>query len=112
MHTPATPPPPRAEKSPGLVRVALATEHLGQAHLQSTGQWLFAQADALAGDRLELDLSAVRYLASESLGKLVALHRRVREGEGWLVVTGVTPLVREVFEVTHLHRVLDIRWGA
>ena len=103
------PPPPRAEKSPGLVRVALATEHLSEGLLQSTGEWLFDLADSLADSRLELDMSQVGYLASESLGKLVALHRRVRNAKSKLVVTGVVPLVREVFEVTHLHRLLDIR---
>jgi len=104
--------PPRAEKSPGLVQVALTTEHLAMTRLQSTGDWLLALADSLAGERLEVDLSGVHFLSSESLGKLVALHSRVRKREGRLVVTGVADPIREVFEVTHLHRLLDIREGA
>jgi anti-anti-sigma factor len=59
--------------------------------------------------RLELDLSNVRFLCATCLGKLIALDRRLRACGGHLVLLDVTPAVYEIFEITHLHAVLDVR---
>ena len=58
---------------------------------------------------LSLDLSAVGAPTAAGLGGLVALDRRLREGGQRLVLLGVGPLAREVFRVTGLDALLELR---
>jgi anti-sigma B factor antagonist len=88
--------------------VTLATEELGEANLQAIAGELIAVADGLARRRLTLDLGAVRYLTSTALGKFVALHKQMRERGGRLLLVNLNDPVYELFQVTQLHRVLDI----
>jgi anti-anti-sigma factor len=100
----------RVENAEEVTRVTLATRELGEVNLQAIGEELFAIADRLSHHgRLELDLGEVRYLTSTALGKLLGLHKRVRDRGGRLVIANVTDLVHEIFEVTQLHRILDVR---
>jgi anti-sigma B factor antagonist len=60
------------------------------------------------GQHLILDLDAVEYLTSTALGKLVALHRRLRQQGGRLSVVNVRAAVWELFHVTRLDRILEV----
>jgi anti-anti-sigma factor len=51
----------------------------------------------------------VTYLNSSALGLLLQLHKRLRARGGRLVVSNLAPQMYEVFEVTRLHTLLDIR---
>ena len=101
----------RVEEAPEATVVKLATTQLGEAEIQSVGKKLFAVADRLGPSVLILDLAGVDFLTSTALGKLVALNKRVRAGGGRLVLANVTEMVNEVFTVTCLDRVLDVRRG-
>jgi anti-anti-sigma factor len=63
----------------------------------------------VACPRLWLDLARVRFLTSTVLGQLVGLHRRVRAAGGELTLLNVAGDVYEVFVVTRLHQLLDVR---
>jgi anti-sigma B factor antagonist len=82
---------------------------LNEEAAQAAAGRLFDLADQIAGRTLVLSLAGVVYLTSTMLGKLMALHKRLRAGGGKLVLCDLRPEVFEVFEVTHLHTVLDIR---
>src|ERR1700755_2150575 len=97
----------RVAESEDVTVVTVATESLGEANIQEVGQDLFAVADRLVHRGLELDLGEVPSMTSTALGKFISLHKRVRERGGRLVIVNLTDPVREVFEVTQLHRVLD-----
>jgi anti-anti-sigma factor len=58
---------------------------------------------------LRLDLGAVRLPTAEGLGVLVTLNRELRGRGVELVLTNVAPDPYEVFEVTGLVGVLDVR---
>jgi anti-anti-sigma factor len=62
-----------------------------------------------AGHNLVLDLSDVAAPTAGALGKLVALHKRLRDSGGSLVLSHVSPRTYEVLEVTGLTEVLDCR---
>ena len=49
-----------------------------------------------------LDVSEVRYLSSIGLRSLVTMEKTLRTRDGGLLLAGVTPFVRRVFEVTRL----------
>lgn len=60
------------------------------------------------GDKVALDLGKVNFMDSSGLGAIVALGKRVAEGEGELKLAGITPQVRMVFELTCLHQAFEI----
>lgn len=59
--------------------------------------------------RMVIDLEAVDFLDSTGLGVLVGVQRRVRAAGGELRVVCTTPHIVELFEITGLDRVFDIR---
>jgi anti-anti-sigma factor len=73
------------------------------------GEHLLALVGGLKAGRLEMDFGNVTYLNSSALGLFVLLHKRLRARGGRLVVCNLAPQVYEVFEVTKLHTLFDIR---
>ncbi len=69
---------------------------------------LFALADG-ASATLVIDFGNVEYLTGRMLGILVSLHKRLLSRKRHLVLINLSPLVHEVFTVTKLDRVLDLR---
>ncbi len=65
--------------------------------------------DEPAAVRLYLDLSGVRIPTAGALGSLIGLHRDLRARGGRLVLLNVQPLAFEVFTITRLTEVLDVR---
>jgi anti-anti-sigma factor len=102
----------RVEKIDNVTLVKFTTADLGEVHMQAAADELNALVDRLVRPRLRLDFGAVRFLTSTALGKLVALHTRVRAAGGRLVLVNLTDLVYEVFEVSRLTQVLDVRRAA
>jgi anti-anti-sigma factor len=58
-----------------------------------------------------LNFSQVKSLASRMLGQLVALHKRLREVDGRLVLCQVSPFLHEFFATANLPGLLCIRGG-
>lgn len=59
------------------------------------------------GDRLILDFSKVDYISSVGLRVLMLAARKVREQEGSIVVAGLQPVVREIFEISRFNLVFQ-----
>jgi anti-sigma B factor antagonist len=57
---------------------------------------------------LSLDLGGVEFVGSMALTKLIGLNRKVRAAGGRLTLINLRPVVRRVFTVTRLDRVLHI----
>ena len=81
---------------------------LNEINVHTISEELFAWVKGKAQPQLRLDLGAVRFLTSTALGKFVSLHRHVKAAGGRLVLTNVTDLVREIFEVSRLDQVLNL----
>ena len=97
------------ENVDGATVVKVATADLGEPHIQAIREELFGLAAGLARPRLMLDLGEVRFLTSTALGAFVALHKRVTGTGGRLVLANVGDAVYEVFDVSRLTQVLDVR---
>jgi anti-sigma B factor antagonist len=72
---------------------------------------LHAALADVAGERpkrLVLDLREVPYMDSSGVGTLVEVFRRVRDYKGKLVLFGMNPRVRSVFEITKLDKFFTI----
>jgi anti-sigma B factor antagonist len=57
---------------------------------------------------LDLDLSGLTFLDSSGLGTLVALHKTLRSRNGTVRLLQPAPNVRQILELTRLHRVFEI----
>jgi anti-anti-sigma factor len=73
------------------------------------GQLLSGLVADKANRQITLDLDNIQYLTSTVLGHLLVLHKRLAMGGGHLRLENAKPAVCEVFRVTQLDQVLDIR---
>jgi anti-sigma B factor antagonist len=57
---------------------------------------------------LDLDLSALTFMDSSGLGTLVSLHKTMRSRNGNVRLIKPAPNIRQILELTRLHRVFEI----
>lgn len=70
------------------------------------------RAVSLASERkkpLVLDFTGVEFLSSAALDKLILLQGSSKQNNVQLILTGLRTEIKEVFEITRLDRVFDIR---
>ena len=82
----------------------------GEVDIANTQQVRDAALKLIAGGakNLAVDLSATEYLDSAGLGTLVGLLKRIKERGGRMAVAAPQPVVRRLFEITGLNRVLPV----
>ena len=61
------------------------------------------------GGRVLINMDNVRFLSSSAINKLIVLERRISSNGGNLKLSNLSPEVEEVFNITQLHSVFDIR---
>jgi anti-sigma B factor antagonist len=55
-----------------------------------------------------INLDQVEYLDSTGLGVIVSAMKRIRENDGSIVLTGLSPHLTKIFEITGLRKVFDV----
>ncbi|MBI3932577.1 MAG: STAS domain-containing protein [Acidobacteria bacterium] len=71
----------------------------------------FAEVRQLVEDgtrKVVIDLSAVTYIDSASIGCLMDIHRLLREKEGAVRLAGLQPRVETMISMTGVHKIVDI----
>ena len=58
--------------------------------------------------KLVIDLGAVSYLDSASIGCLMDIHRLLQEKSGALKLAGLQPRVETMLSMTGVHKIMDI----
>src|SRR5262249_21753040 len=81
---------------------------LNEQNTHIIGEQLFGLVDRPGRRTLLLDLGNVEYLTSTTLGKLVALPKKLRAVGGRLLLSNLDPHVSEVLAITQLNRILEI----
>ena len=66
------------------------------------------QRCAAGQDRVILDLSGLEYISSAGLRVLMLAAKQCKAQKGTLLVTGLQPLVREIFEISKFTLVFTI----
>jgi anti-anti-sigma factor len=89
--------------------VRLPAAQFGAADRQSDDERLLALIVGLQQQQLMLDFSNVRFLTSLGLAMLVRLRKRLAERGRRLAILNAQPHVYEVFSVTRLDTMLDVR---
>jgi anti-sigma B factor antagonist len=72
------------------------------------GLWPYLAACRPDGDQLVLDLTGLEYISSAGLRVLMLAAREVKSRNGTLVVCGLQPVVREIFEISRFNVVFQV----
>jgi anti-sigma B factor antagonist len=82
---------------------------LDEPGIQELGLELFSLVEQDNRKSLLLNFSNVEFLSSAALGKLITLDRKVKANKGRLKMCAIRPEILEVFQITKLNKVFDIR---
>ncbi|MEX0668984.1 MAG: STAS domain-containing protein [Pirellulales bacterium] len=82
---------------------------LDEAGIQELGAELFFLIEHDNRRSILLNFENVDFLSSAALGKLITLDRRVKSAQGRLKMSNIRPEILEVFQITKLNKVFDIR---
>ncbi len=77
--------------------------------IQELGDELFVLVEQENRKSLLLNFETVEFLSSAALNKLVVLDTKVKAHSGKLRLCCLRPEITEVFQITNLNRVFDIR---
>lgn len=77
--------------------------------IQELGQELFQLVEVEKCKKLVLNFSSVDFLSSAALGKLITLDKKVKAQGGMLKLCNIRPEIYEVFAITRLNRLFDIK---
>ena len=77
--------------------------------IQEMGQELFHLVEGENRKKLLLNFSSVSFMSSAALGKLITLDKKVKAKGGVLKLCSIRPEIYEVFAITRLDRLFDIR---
>jgi anti-sigma B factor antagonist len=78
-------------------------------NIQELGSEMFRLVEEEDRRKLLLNFSTVDFLSSAALGKLITLDKKVKAHGGQLMLSNIRPEIFEVFQITKLTRLFDIR---
>lgn len=78
-------------------------------NIEELGRELFHLIEEDGRKKLLLNFSTVDFLSSSALGKLITLEKKVRAHGGVLKLSNIRPEIYEVFTITKLDRLFDIK---
>jgi len=73
------------------------------------GSEMFQLIEVENRDKLLLNFSTVDFLSSAALGKLITLDKKMKAHGGTLKLSNIRPEIYEVFAITKLNRLFDIK---
>ena len=82
---------------------------LDEGNIQIIGNQLFGMVDTDGRKKIVLDFVNVEYLSSAALGKLITLDKKVKAAKGKLRLCNIRPDIYEVFAITRLNKLFDIK---
>ncbi|MDA0836031.1 MAG: STAS domain-containing protein [Planctomycetota bacterium] len=82
---------------------------LDETNIQIIGNQLFGLVDEDGRTKIVLDFTNVEYLSSAALGKLITMDKKVKKVKGKLRLCCIRPEIYEVFAITKLNKLFDIR---
>jgi anti-sigma B factor antagonist len=82
---------------------------LDENNIQMIGNQMFGLVDEDGRKKIVLDFANVEYLSSAALGKLITMNNKVKAAKGKLRLCNIRPEILEVFTITKLNKVLEIK---
>jgi anti-sigma B factor antagonist len=85
-------------------------KEIGSANAHAFRDWV--RSSFANGQRnIELDMSHATFIDSCGLGALIALHKTACAKQGALRLVNPQPAVRQILELTRMHRIFEIAEG-
>jgi len=78
-------------------------------NIQELAQEMFQLTEKDHREKILLNFSCVDFLSSAALGKLILMDKKVKAGGGLLKFSNIKPEIFEVFAITKLNRLFDIK---
>jgi len=78
-------------------------------NIQELGQEMFQLVEIDNRQKILLNFSSVDFLSSAALGKLITMDKKVKTHGGALKLSNIRPEIYEVFAITKLNRLFDIK---
>jgi anti-sigma B factor antagonist len=82
---------------------------LDEQNIQAIADQMFGLVDDQGRHQMLLDFSKVEYMSSAALGKLITLHKKIRDVKGKLILCGIGPQILEVFTITKFDKIFIIK---
>lgn len=82
---------------------------LDEAKIIQFGSELYGLVELDNRKSILLNFDGVEFLSSAALGKLITFDRKVKSHKGRLKLCEIRPEILEVFQITKLNKVFDIR---
>ncbi len=79
--------------------------------IQELGQELFDLVEKDNRQKLVLNFSNVEFLSSAALGKLITFEKKAKRHDAVLVLTNISPEIFQVFAITNLDKLFQIKDG-
>jgi len=82
---------------------------LDQSNVQQLGEEFDELLDKHKLKKLVINFEKINYMSSAVMGKLVALHKKVKQNGGQLRLTNIAQSIYEIFEIMRFDQMFDIR---
>lgn len=87
----------------------LESRILDESNVNEIGRQLMELVTKQYMIKMIIDLGEVKYLSSAVLRQLIALYKQIKQENGDLKLCRVNPEVREVFKITQLDKMIEIK---
>ena len=77
--------------------------------IQEVGQDLFDLVEKDDRKKLVLNFANVEFLSSAALGKLITFEKKAKRNDAELILTNISPEIFQVFAITNLDKLFQIK---
>ncbi len=100
----------KVEESDGVTLVEFLDKNiLDEANIQQIGDELADIVDSATKPQVVINFQNVEHLSSAALGTLITVNNRIASKDGKLILAEIEGQILEVFKITKLDRLFDIR---
>lgn len=92
----------------GLTIARIQVREIEETKIQDLAREFASLVEQVGARTLVVDLGAVGFLTSSSIGVLIAMLKRVRAHGGQMRLCCLQPEIRELFAITQIDRVFEI----
>jgi anti-sigma B factor antagonist len=97
------------QKNPDYTIIEFLDKNLlDEANIQQVGDEITEMVEQQTYPRLLLNFENVDHMASAALGTLLTINKKVRQKDGQLKLSNISPQIYEVFVITKLNKLFQI----
>ena len=100
----------RIKDTEGVTQIEFIDRNiLDEANIQAIGEEIGSIIDRSAKPKLLISFANVDHLSSAALGTLITVNTKIRNKGGRLCLANIDPQIYEVFVITRLNQLFDIK---